>query len=333
MNCTVLSLTVVYRTIPTSNHNFPLNVLLISLLYIVLFLHQTTTWHALAYLLHGCISYYSYIKPQLIIAYICLILSCISYYSYIKPQPVRSVAFTMVGCISYYSYIKPQHTVRLLTQMQGCISYYSYIKPQPWWAAISTLSCCISYYSYIKPQLAVCWAGWVDVVYRTIPTSNHNSIIDVKINCIVVYRTIPTSNHNSVIFISFGLKVVYRTIPTSNHNPKSKVNSCLMLYIVLFLHQTTTWWQNWKFCLWLYIVLFLHQTTTLWGGIKCSPCCISYYSYIKPQQQHVEFFFVPVVYRTIPTSNHNCRWILLHLFVLYIVLFLHQTTTSSNNKT
>ena len=34
----------------------------------------------------------------------------------------------------------------------------------------------------------------------------------------VVYRTIPTSNHNSMVMKVLLLLVVYRTIPTSNHN-------------------------------------------------------------------------------------------------------------------
>ena len=34
-----------------------------------------------------------------------------------------------------------------------------------------------------------------------------------------------------------------------------------------------------------------------------------------------------VVYRTIPTSNHNAAKFLFNFAKLYIVLFLHQTTT------
>ena len=57
----------------------------------------------------------------------------------------------------------------------------------------------------------------------------------------VVYRTIPTSNHNwkKVDVPSGG--VVYRTIPTSNHNSSFAWSVSSKLYIVLFLHQTTTY--------------------------------------------------------------------------------------------
>ena len=121
---------VVYRTIPTSNHNSFINHPLGISLYIVLFLHQTTTMEKIPNQKEGCISYYSYIKPQHEIFWKCCHNSCISYYSYIKPQLAH---ITILGCNS-----------------------------------------CISYYSYIKPQPLVCSIENIYVVYRTIPTSNHN---------------------------------------------------------------------------------------------------------------------------------------------------------------
>ena len=122
---------------------------------------------------------------------------------------------------------------------------------------------CISYYSYIKPQ----------------PSGYQRP------KCLVVYRTIPTSNHNT----SFNFAII----------PK--------LYIVLFLHQTTT---------------YLCQSVSWW-------CCISYYSYIKPQLIKFNYYEFSVVYRTIPTSNHNFFTLTYDNDQLYIVLFLHQTTTTS----
>ena len=165
----------------------------------------------------------------------------------------------------------------------------------------------------------------------------------------VVYRTIPTSNHNVIGYETREVQVVYRTIPTSNHNPALQHKDSCWLYIVLFLHQTTTLsllrrnrrrlyivlflHQTTTLCIRyisrheLYIVLFLHQTTTH-GKIAHSDAgcisyysyikpqqiltkpklrygCISYYSYIKPQPSTSSGRFILVVYRTIPTSNHN----------------------------
>ena len=74
----------------------------------------------------------------------------------------------------FMSYIKPQLVDPLQIQNLGCISYYSYIKPQQF-----------------VPSVVI----WL-VVYRTIPTSNHNWVDDNKQKIAVVYRTIPTSNHN-----------------------------------------------------------------------------------------------------------------------------------------
>ena len=103
------------------------------------------------------------------------------------------------------------------------------------------------------------------VVYRTIPTSNHNVIGYETREVQVVYRTIPTSNHNVANIGIIKQVVVYRTIPTSNHNNIQEAAIILGLYIVLFLHQTTT---------------TCHQT-------QLPHRCISYYSYIKPQRSVV----------------------------------------------
>ncbi len=56
-------------------------------------------------------------------------------------------------------------------------------------------------------------------------------------------------------------------------------------------------------------------------------CCISYYSYIKPQLRDPMDVDRMVVYHTIPTSNHNKLLRLVFASKLYIILFLHQTTT------
>ena len=77
------------------------------------------------------------------------------------------------------------------------------------------------------------------------------------------------------------------------------------LYIVLFLHQTTTFLMRSFIQQTLYIVLFLHQTTTPLCPLSIWNSCISYYSYIKPQLLDLMMKQKSVVYRTIPTSNHN----------------------------
>ena len=183
--------------------------------------------------------------------------------------------------------------------------FMSYIKPQLTHTECGISRSCISYYSYIKPQL-----------------------VEISIGvCLVVYRTIPTSNHNLFLMRFFCIEVVYRTIPTSNHNCMVVPISIIALYIVLFLHQTTTYGNTTTTTTGLYIVLFLHQTTTSNEFSFERLCCISYYSYIKPQPAEGRMTLKEVVYRTIPTSNHNSSITCKPLHWLYIVLFLHQTTT------
>ena len=107
---------------------------------------------------------------------------------------------------------------RILIAYQGCISSVSYIKPQPGEDGKVVLSGCISSVSYIKPQLRQAFTRAVEVVYRPFPTSNHNLPFVRSMPMNVVYRPFPTSNHNS-----FSLALIF-----------------LVLYIVRFLHQTTT---------------------------------------------------------------------------------------------
>ena len=79
------------------------------------------------------------------------------------------------------------------------------------------------------------------------------------------------------------LTVVYHLVPTSNHNLSSALSDALSLFIILFLHQTTTMKTSFDLSPRLFIILFLHQTTTLahrtWRPHRCLSSC----SYIKPQ--------------------------------------------------
>ena len=102
-----------------------------SKLYIVRFLHQTTTIERIITILECCISFVSYIKPQLYCELTQYQNSCISFVSYIKPQHFSCQGFQSWGCISFVSYIKPQPLTRHSHSTSSCISFVSYIKPQP----------------------------------------------------------------------------------------------------------------------------------------------------------------------------------------------------------
>ena len=121
---------VVYLLIPTSNHNCVNTCALTCMLYIFWFLHQTTTIAQLLIFAACCISFDSYIKPQLAIAPNKRYKRCISFDSYIKPQLSNWVTGLDLSCISFDSYIKPQPMGNSISAAASCISFDSYIKPQ-----------------------------------------------------------------------------------------------------------------------------------------------------------------------------------------------------------
>ena len=123
---------------------------------------------------------------------------------------------------------------------QRCLSSVSYIKPQHGSNYTEPAGSCLSSVSYIKPQLLSFNSLFYNVVYRPFPTSNHNCFFVSVGLIVVVYRPFPTSNHNC-FFVSVGLiVVVYRPFPTSNHNSRLPCRVFCRLFIVRFLHQTTT---------------------------------------------------------------------------------------------
>ena len=77
----------------------------------------------------------------------------------------------------------------------------------------------------------------------------------------------------------------------------------------------------------LYIIMFLHQTTTVSRAAISLMCCILSCSYIKPQLVYAAHSYHIVVYYHVPTSNHNCFYLGIISKLLYIIMFLHQTTT------
>ena len=123
--------------------------------------------------------------------------------------------------------------------------------------------------------------------------------------------------------------VVYLLTPTSNHNWEVYHLTHWMLYIFWLLHQTTTYFFADSVPDLLYIFWLLHQTTTLSLKAQSQNCCISFDSYIKPQQTLLHHSLQSVVYLLTPTSNHNGSCCLSISEMLYIFWLLHQTTTLS----
>ena len=165
----------------------------------------------------------------------------------------------------------------------------------------------------------------------------------------VVSYWISTSNHNFGIIRNSRFIVVSYWISTSNHNRKFRTSIVLKLYLIEFLHQTTTSGRSWLAQIGLYLIEFLHQTTTLIDGIDSSFelylieflhqtttdicyvrdrfCCILLNFYIKPQLFPSFYTSLYVVSYWISTSNHNKEERVEIHGLLYLIEFLHQTTT------
>ncbi len=99
----------------------------------------------------------------------------------------------------------------------------------------------------------------------------------------VVSYSISTSNHNTYDDVCEALKVVSYSISTSNHNILVRNRFIYRLYLIPFLHQTTTIISFFRCELSLYLIPFLHQTTTGDSVTLVSSRCILFHFYIKPQ--------------------------------------------------
>ena len=82
----------------------------------------------------------------------------------------------------------------------------------------------------------------------------------------------------------------------------------------------------------LYLIPFLHQTTTTKAIASSLFCCILFHFYIKPQHCGHHYDESSVVSYSISTSNHNAVYCFLSLSVLYLIPFLHQTTTQQKKN-
>ncbi len=99
---------VVSYSISTSNHNYMCTRVRAFRLYLIPFLHQTTTGHEFFQSPFRCILFHFYIKPQQFIGSCITTDGCILFHFYIKPQPRFSVWVYFASCILFHFYIKPQ---------------------------------------------------------------------------------------------------------------------------------------------------------------------------------------------------------------------------------
>ena len=144
----------------------------------------------------------------------------------------------------------------------GCISSVSYIKPQLSGDLRLRRYGCISSVSYIKPQHCVCPTTKARGCISSVSYIKPQLEPKLPISSIVVYRPFPTSNHNTATVISYFFRLYIVRFLHQTTTISHKASHTVELYIVRFLHQTTTDPSIKKEFLKLYIVRFLHQTTT-----------------------------------------------------------------------
>ena len=176
-------------------------------------------------------------------------------------------------------------------------------------------------------NLRMCFLTKPKVVSYSISTSNHNTVMRSLVASLVVSYSISTSNHNCRFALISASSVVSYSISTSNHNLSSGTITGKWLYLIPFLHQTTTF---------VIIILCFFSCILFHFYIKPQPSdceyrpivsCILFHFYIKPQLARCPQEHLQVVSYSISTSNHNWATLLPLLFLLYLIPFLHQTTT------
>ena len=116
--------------IPTSNHNLRFLYVARRSLYIFWFLHQTTTVIRCGNYNTGCISFDSYIKPQLNAPF--AVIHCVVYL--LIPTSNHNYMNLLSTIIRLYIFwfLHQTTTGSVSNKIKiGCISFDSYIKPQP----------------------------------------------------------------------------------------------------------------------------------------------------------------------------------------------------------
>ena len=192
---------VVYLLTPTSNHNYTLPFSVLPELYIFWLLHQTTTWYNIVvlsgllyifWLLHqtttlshffpfpvSCISFDSYIKPQL--KYNLTAFPSVVYLLTPTSNHNPAPALAMRSMVVYLLTPTSNHNLLWAVDTLGGL-YIFWLLHQTTTERLMmrTMRCCISFDSYIKPQPAASALRFPSVVYLLTPTSNHNLWIRKK---------------------------------------------------------------------------------------------------------------------------------------------------------
>ena len=209
-------------------------------------------------------------------------------------------------CFLLLFYIKPQPTIGNYFQDFSCFLLRFYIKPQHLSidrACSNVVSYCVStsnHNSYLP------WERGVSVVSYCVSTSNHNDACRLSSPRHVVSYCVSTSNHNLWRWLKSWKTVVSYCVSTSNHNiiisSQLKVSCCFLLRF------------------------YIKPQPAQKSVIKRESCFLLRF-YIKPQLFENKYKNINVVSYCVSTSNHNQPQKYEMLIKLFLIAFLHQTTT------
>ena len=226
---------VVYLLTPTSNHNGDEIKINMQQLYIFWLLHQTTTTCSSSIIRQSCISFDSYIKPQLDT---CRSIAIRVVYL-LNPTSNHNLQMMFLNSFQLYIFwLLHQTTTYSFSACEDdrCISLH-----QTTTLSIKYIfSCrCISFDSYIKPQPIGEYGTSSYVVYLLTPTSNHNQSLKLGVKqqlyifwllhqtttlCVATIHCACCISFDSYIKPQHKLRmvavfeVVYLLTPTSNLN-------------------------------------------------------------------------------------------------------------------
>ena len=211
--------------------------------------------------------------------------------------------FHLRGCFLSRIYIKPQLPARDVLLVDRCFLSRIYIKPQRIYMGLIGSASCFLSRIYIKPQRVAVGQIKIIVVSYLVSTSNHNRCF--------LSRIYIKPQRGGLRYNRAG--VVSYLVSTSNHNSIEVYIGTKKLFLISYLHQTTTCPARLIVCCKLFLISYLHQTTTP-GPIlfKVFRCFLSRI-YIKPQQKNGEHYALVVVSYLVSTSNHNLYHIITYI--------------------
>ena len=196
VSCAEHFVVVVSYSISTSNHNLAVMCIGCKSLYLIPFLHQTTTTRPILLTTVRCILFHFYIKPQPLMqsAFSSIVVSYSISTSNHNYKIRKGIAINVVS----YSISTSNHNLAVMSL--GCKSLYLI----PFLHQTTThgqrprqVERCILFHFYIKPQPCALKAFCSRVVSYSISTSNHNVLHPLVHVVVVVSYSISTSNHNT----------------------------------------------------------------------------------------------------------------------------------------